>query len=236
MDVTPGVVGFSLAPVASWHPPRPVVTSVDFSSLPPVVSAALIDSVLEAWLGTAEPTEPIDPAQVGRWFRKDPELDALIARRFAPLVEHAASGELSGWEETPNGALALLILLDQWPRNLYRGSAQAFAADPLALDVAERSIARGFDRKVGFLPRMFFYLPLEHAEDPAKQERCIALFQTMAAEAPADLAKTAQGFVGYAEQHRDIIARFGRFPHRNAALGRASTPDEEAFVAQGGGF
>jgi uncharacterized protein (DUF924 family) len=160
-----------------------------------------------------------------KWFRKDTAFDAEIASRFLASYEAAVAGRHSGWEATPEGALALLIVLDQFPRNMFRVNARAFAADPLARAVADRAIARGFDQQVPAAERTFFYLPFEHSEDLADQERSVTL---MRATGNADLLK-------WAELHADIIRRFGRFPHRNAALGRVTTAAEQAFL-DGGGF
>jgi uncharacterized protein (DUF924 family) len=158
------------------------------------------------------------------WFRKDDAFDAEIRARFLPTYEAAVAGMLSSWEATPDGALALTLVLDQFPRNMFRGNARAFAADALARAVADRAIARGFDPRVPEAERLFFHLPFEHSEDLADQERSVALAR---ATGDADALK-------WAELHADIIRRFGRFPHRNAILGRASTPDEIAFIESGG--
>jgi uncharacterized protein (DUF924 family) len=159
-----------------------------------------------------------------KWFGKDADFDRAITARFLATHEAAVAGQLSDWEATPEGALALLLLLDQFPRNMFRGSARAFATDPLARAVADRAIARGFDEKSPSGERMFFYLPFEHSENLADQERSLALSRR-AGGGTADR---------YAEIHADIIRRFGRFPHRNAILGRASTPQEQAFLDAGG--
>jgi uncharacterized protein (DUF924 family) len=159
-----------------------------------------------------------------KWFTKDTGFDAEIAELFLPTYKEAAAGQLAGWEATADGALALVIVLDQFPRNMFRNSAQAFAADPLARVVANRAIGRGFDLHFAPAEQSFFYLPFEHSEDVADQDRCLALFR---ATGDADLLK-------WAKLHADIIRRFGRFPHRNALLGRASTPDEQAFLDSGG--
>jgi len=159
-----------------------------------------------------------------RWFNKDAAFDAEIRRRFLATYEVAAAGQLTAWEATAEGALALLILLDQFPRNMFRGSARAFAADPLARAIAAGALIRGFDAQAPANMRTFFYLPFEHSEDMADQERCIALYK---AAGDAENLK-------WAELHADIIRRFGRFPHRNEVLGRASTPEEQAFLASGG--
>jgi uncharacterized protein (DUF924 family) len=159
-----------------------------------------------------------------KWFAKDEAFDAEIERRFRGEVEAAARGELSAWEETPEGVYALLLLLDQFPRNLYRGSPRAFASDPLARAVAARAIARGFDEAFANPERRFLYLPLMHSEDLSDQERCIAL-----SEASGDEDSTK-----WALLHRDIIRDFGRFPHRNEVLGRETTEEERRFLEDGG--
>jgi uncharacterized protein (DUF924 family) len=160
----------------------------------------------------------------GRWYDADPEFDALIRARFLATHKAAAAGKLAAGERTPEGALALLIALDQFPRNMFRGAARAFAADPLALAAAKRAIERGFDRAFPMPERNFFHLPFEHSENLADQERNLALCQ---AAGDADAIK-------WAKLHHDVIRRFGRFPHRNEVLGRASTPEEIAFLEAGG--
>ncbi|MBI3154992.1 MAG: DUF924 domain-containing protein [Burkholderiales bacterium] len=169
------------------------------------------------------------------WFRKDPAFDESIRARFGPLVERALTlpaGAPPAWGDAPADLLAEILVLDQFPRNLYRGQARAFAGDARALALALALIARGDDRRLHPVQRLFAYLPLEHAEDLALQDRSVALFSALAAEHTgfADV-------LDYAERHRDVIRRFGRFPHRNAALGRASTPAEADYLAQpGSGF
>jgi uncharacterized protein (DUF924 family) len=160
-----------------------------------------------------------------RWFTKDDVFDKEIRERFFDTYEAAAAGKLSDWEQSAQGALALLILLDQFPRNMFRADARAFATDPLARAITAGAIVRGFDSQVPKELRGFFYLPFEHSEDLADQERCIALNKAIG---DAENLK-------WAEIHADIIRRFGRFPHRNAALGRTTTPEEQAFL-DGGGF
>ncbi|MBX9844171.1 MAG: DUF924 family protein [Xanthobacteraceae bacterium] len=159
-----------------------------------------------------------------KWFKKDTAFDDEIRARFLKSYEAAVRGELAAWGETREGALTLVIVLDQFPRNMFRGSARAFEADPLALAVAARAIERGFDLQLPVQERAFFYLPFEHSERLADQERCCALFRTTG---DAELLK-------WAELHADIIRRFGRFPHRNSALGRTTTPEEQAFLDNGG--
>jgi uncharacterized protein (DUF924 family) len=159
-----------------------------------------------------------------KWFAADAAFDVEIRRQFLPAYESAASGRLEELEATPEGALALLILLDQMPRNMFRGTARAYATDPLARALAQRALARGFDRAVPPSERQFFYLPFMHSEALADQERCLELYRN---------AGDAEG-LQYAEEHAAIIRRFGRFPHRNAPLGRPTTADEQAFLDAGG--
>jgi uncharacterized protein (DUF924 family) len=160
-----------------------------------------------------------------RWFNTSVEFDEAIRQRFLDTYEAAAGGKFSGWEQSAEGTLALLILLDQFPRNMFRGDARAFATDPLARAVAAGGIIRGFDAQVPSEMRSFFYLPFEHSEDLTDQERGIAFHKAIG---DADGLK-------WAELHADIIRRFGRFPHRNAVLGRTTTAEEQAFL-DGGGF
>ena len=158
------------------------------------------------------------------WFKKDTGFDDEIRRRFLKAHEAAGAGHLGDWEHSAAGALALLILLDQFPRNMFRGQARMFETDAMARAVAAGAILRGFDAQVDTVMRNFFYLPFEHSEDIADQERSIALCK---AAGDADNLK-------WAEIHADIIRRFGRFPHRNAVLGRTTTPEEQKFLDEGG--
>ncbi len=157
-----------------------------------------------------------------KWFAKDDAFDAACRDRFGAAWERAAAGEFDDWAETPEGALGLLILLDQIPRNIFRGDPRTWAADPHALAIAERAVAAGFDQRVEPELRAFVYLPFEHAEDRAAQARSLALFEALG---DAD-------FLHWARHHHDIVMRFGRFPHRNAVLGRPSTPEELAFLEE----
>jgi uncharacterized protein (DUF924 family) len=160
-----------------------------------------------------------------RWFGKDEGFDLTIGARFLAIHEAAARGELALWEESPKGALGLVILLDQLPRNMFRGSAQAFATDPLARAVTNRALARGFDQATDEIMRPFFYLPFMHSELLVDQDRCVRLHEAFG---DPELLK-------YATIHRDIVVKFGRFPHRNRAMGRDTTPAEQGFL-DGGGF
>lgn len=162
------------------------------------------------------------------WFSADPAFDAAMRQRFEAAHLAGARGELSAWSETADGGLALVLLLDQAPRNIYRGSAHAFATDGLALALTTRAVEAGFDLAVPLDLQIFFYLPFEHAEAPAAQARGVALCEAYAARGGDE------SYLRYARIHADIIARFGRFPHRNAVLGRATTAEEAAFLASGG--
>jgi uncharacterized protein (DUF924 family) len=159
-----------------------------------------------------------------RWFKKDPAFDDAIRLKFEAVHHAAARGEYADWENSAEGCAALLLLLDQFPRNLYRGSAHAYATDPLARRIAGHAVDQGFDGKIEPALRTFFYLPFEHSEDPDDQEKAVALLSAAGDE---------EG-LKWAVIHEDIIARFGHFPHRNAALGRETSAEEQAFLDQGG--
>jgi len=175
-----------------------------------------------------EPSEILSvwfaPESRPKWFKPDDAFDAALRRRFEPALEKARADWLGAWLETPEPALAHIILLDQVPRNIYRGTPKAFAWDDLALDLADQAVKAGLDAKLGPEERQFLYMPFMHSERLADQERGVALFTALGLEEPLDFMK----------RHRDVIARFGRFPHRNAILGRESTPEEMAFLEQPG--
>jgi uncharacterized protein (DUF924 family) len=162
------------------------------------------------------------------WFRRDPAFDEAIRGRYEAAHLEASKGEFGDWRGTADGALALVLLLDQFPRHLYRGSAHAYATDPLARQVAETAVAAGFDLATSPDLQPFFYLPFEHHEDPACQAGSLELFG-----AHADRTGNTD-YLRYARLHADLIARFGRFPHRNRVLGRSSTPAEIEYLASGG--
>lgn len=161
------------------------------------------------------------------WYKRDVQVDRRCADEFGALMNDAGAGRLSSWQATPRGALALLILLDQMPRNAFRGTAEAFAGDRRARAVAKTAIASGHDPKVPEPQRQFFYLPLMHSESLADQERCVRLVFARLPDTGAENRR-------HGVQHREVIRRFGRFPSRNAALGRADTEDERAYRARGG--
>ena len=189
--------------------------------MPPVPPSA----VLDFWFG------PPPPANRPEWFRKDAAFDERIRAQFGATVDRALQGSL-GWDDSPLDRLAELIVLDQFPRNLFRDQARAFAGDLRARRIALALADSGDHLKLHPLQRWFAYLPLEHAEDLALQDRCVALCKALAEEDAAHA-----GALDYAERHRDVIRRFGRFPHRNRALGRSSTPEELDYLAQpGSGF
>jgi len=177
--------------------------------------------VLDFWLGAP------DSAERGRsrkiWFRKSDAFDADIRTRFLQTWEEAARGALAHWQATPLAALALVIVLDQFPRNMFRGTPRAFSSDALALVAARNLVDRRLDRSLSRIERSFAYLPFMHAEDLALQRRSLSLFRALDPEN-----------VEYAERHYEIIARFGRFPHRNAVLARDSSPEETEFLQQPG--
>lgn len=192
------------------------------------------EELLELWFG--EPTLPLEElaARVPLWFASDAEFDREISERFWSLPERALTGELDDWATEPRSALALVLALDQLPRNLYRGQARAFEFDARACEVAERAIDAGFDQRLSPVHTAFFYVPFEHAEDLGLQDRGVALFEQLVARAPEALVAACTNFASYARRHRDVVRRFGRFPHRNVLLGRSSTRAEIDYLESGG--
>jgi len=159
-----------------------------------------------------------------RWYRRDAAFDAVVRSRFLGLWQKAAAGELSSWEASDEGALALVIVLDQFPRNMFRDDVRTYSSDALAREVASRAIDRGADLRVDAALLEFLYMPFMHSEELADQERCVALFHAVGEPENAK----------YADGHADIVRRFGRFPHRNKILGRDTTEAEQAFLNEGG--
>ncbi len=194
----------------------------------------MIEEILTFWFADACRSSEDLTARAARWFRRDEAFDQEIADRFGALLERAALGELDFWADAPRSALALVLVMDQFPRNLFRESGRAFAYDEKAARVAIEAVHKGFDQALHPVETYFLYLPFEHAEDLAHQDRCVALTEALVARAPAGMARSFESFADYARRHREIIRRYGRFPHRNAALGRPSTPDEEAYLQSGG--
>lgn len=189
---------------------------------PPVTPA----EVLAFWFGSTDAADP-------RWFKRSEAFDAAIRERFGATVASALAGRLDGWAAQPPGALASIVVLDQFTRNIHRGTPAAFAGDAQALTLALQLAHSGEHLRLPPLQRWFAYLPLEHAEDLTLQQQCVRLFEALAAE-PGPHREALAGALDYARRHHDVIARFGRFPHRNAILGRASTPEEVAFLLQPG--
>lgn len=191
------------------------------------MSETAIESILRFWFG--EPGQDSYQQRRKIWFSKQPEFDQVLRQQFQPVYQQVAGGELSAWQTSAMGCLAQIIVLDQFPRNMFRNQPQAFATDSLALKLAQKTVAAGFDRQLDPLQRMFVYLPFEHSENLADQNQSVAQFQQLIAAAPE-----LTDVLDYAIRHRAVIQRFGRFPHRNAILGRASTPEEIEFLKQPG--
>lgn len=187
------------------------------------------DDLLSFWLGELDANGLADPEHQRLWWRHDAELDAELRERFGELHAAVVAGEHEDWRATPRGALAYVIVLDQLSRNLYRNTPQMYAQDERAVSVARESLARGDAKELRLHERLFLVMPFMHSESLADQERCITLLQEL-----AELHESLAGNVGYAIQHRDIVARFGRFPHRNRILGRVSSAEEEAFLLEPG--
>ncbi|HEY9841994.1 MAG: DUF924 family protein [Candidatus Sericytochromatia bacterium] len=188
--------------------------------------------ILDYWFAGLEAGDT--QALTKRWFMGGAEQDAELQARFGALLAEAEAGGLQGWEHEPGSLLALVILLDQFSRNLHRGSGRAFANDVRAVGLARKALDLGWDRQFPPLQRVFFYLPFEHSEEIEDQHRSIELFESLVSEASAELRGMLAGYLDYARRHRDVVVRFGRFPHRNARLGRSSTPEEEAFLQEPG--
>jgi len=182
--------------------------------------------VLDFWFGDGSGIDP-------RWFKGSDAFDREIAARFGAALQAALAGGLDRWADTTDGALALLLLLDQFTRNIHRGTPLAFAGDAQALALSRRLVATGEHLQLPPLRRWFAYMPLEHAEDLSLQAQCVQLFEALAAETGPHRQALA-GALDYARRHHDVISRFGRFPHRNAILGRASSAEEAAFLRQPG--
>ena len=199
--------------------------------------AANPEDVLAFWFGPEAGDSATAESQKKLWWSKDAVVDTEIRERFGALVAAAAGGAHREWAREPRGRLALILLFDQFPRNIYRDTPQAFAHDGLALRLALDGIDSGADRGLRAIERVFFYLPLEHAESPEMQERSVALFEGLRNNAAETDRSTFDGYLDFARRHRDIVQRFGRFPHRNPILGRASTAEETAFLQlPGSGF
>lgn len=196
------------------------------------------EAVLAFWFGDAAADDAaIANRQASLWWGKSSTADATIRREFGVLVEAAARGSLNHWAATDTGLLALMLLIDQFRRNLYRDSAEAFALDDVARGLTRQSLRRGGDQRLRPIHRVFVYLPLEHSESLADQEDAVALYRRLATGVPPEQRKPFDGFVDFALAHHELIAAYGRFPHRNRALGRVSSAAEQQYLARpGAGF
>ncbi|HKI73398.1 MAG TPA: DUF924 family protein [Pseudomonadales bacterium] len=191
------------------------------------------DDIIEFWIGPAATDPEESSARARLWYQSTPESDEDLRHRFGDLLNQAEQGELEHWRETANGTLALVILMDQFSRNLYRGTAQAFSNDDHVAAVAEQAVDTGLDQQMSWIGRAFLYHPFEHSERIDRQERSVELFSKLVEDAPGDWKKHLEGFAEYAAEHRNVVKQFGRFPHRNAVLGRESTPEEIAYLDSG---
>ncbi|HKZ73520.1 MAG TPA: DUF924 family protein [Steroidobacteraceae bacterium] len=191
-------------------------------------------AVLDFWFGAGVRSPAVLDERLRFWFGN--AADAPIRERFADLVRRAGAGELDAWADSPRRRLALILLCDQFPRNLYRGTALAFAQDAKALGLALSGMQVGADAALDPAERLFFYMPLQHAESRDAQDESVAAFRRLATEAPESLRDGFQAALRYAELHRSLIERFGRFPHRNRVLGRETTPEELAYLRGGETF
>ena len=190
------------------------------------------ESILRFWFGTAADDLEVAEQCANMWWKKNPQVDAEIRERFSGVVDAASSGQCDAWLSSARGRLAMIVLTDQFPRNMYRDTPRAFAFDSLALSWTKQGISSGVDQTLRPIERIFFYMPLEHSESIEDQQRAVALTTDLAASVSSEKRKLFEGFVDFAIRHRDIVQRFGRFPHRNAILGRISTPEEKQFLEQ----
>ena len=192
------------------------------------------ETILDYWFGATGNAVDIAARQGRLWFGKLPESDRDITERFAATLDAAATGTLDHWADTPRGRLALIIVLDQFPHHVHRDTPQAFAQDAKALAQSMDALATGEDKQLAPIERVFLYLPLEHAESVSVQDLSVSLYEQLVADAAESEHTPFDNFLDYARQHRDVVARFGRFPHRNDILGRPSTPEEIEFLKQPG--
>ncbi len=193
--------------------------------MPSEVGSAKAEEVLDFWFGREG--EPGYGEFREAWFRKDPEFDRTVRERFQDLHEAAARGDLDAWRDEAHSCLALVILLDQFPRNMFRGDPRSYATDRKAQEIAEYAVDRALDRELPAFQRMFLYMPFMHSEDLEHQRRSVELFRVLGGDEEGDSSH-------YAVRHMEIIERFGRFPHRNEVLGRRTTPEEAEFLTQPG--
>jgi len=192
------------------------------------------ESVLYYWFGPSGSAAEIAGRQRKLWFGKLPANDRAVIEQFSDTLAAATEGQINHWSGTPRGRLALLIVYDQFPHHIHRNQPQAFATDPQALALSLCALKADEDQQLAPIERVFLYLPLEHAESNEIQDLSVSMYEKLAREAPVEERNLFDDFLKYARQHRDVVSRFGRFPHRNAILGRPSTPDELTFLEQPG--
>ncbi|NJK40260.1 MAG: DUF924 domain-containing protein [Acaryochloridaceae cyanobacterium SU_2_1] len=187
-------------------------------------------SICEFWFGTSADDAEVGEQHASLWWSKKPEVDAQIKARFGSYLPKVLGGELAAWQQSALGHLALILLVDQFPRNIFRGTAQSFAFDPVALSLCKQGIAAGVAQQLRPIQQVFFYMPLEHSEDFADQDFSVQLFEQLSQTKEPRLAAQMAFFTDFAHRHHAVIERFGRFPHRNEILGRPSTAEELAFL------
>lgn len=192
-----------------------------------------IQRVLDFWFQPGSMDQPTIDSRMDRWFTADAVTDALIRTEFGPLVEKASKGQLDGWTGTPEGRLALIVLLDQFRRHIYRGTPKAFSRDAHALKLCVEGAATGAYKSLGPFQQAFYFMPLQHAESLKIQERSVKIYEGLVAGVSDTLKATFSTFAQFAELHHDIVKSFGRFPHRNKTLGRPNTPEEAEFLGSG---
>lgn len=216
------------------HPQRAWVYAGAYGQTWTPPEEADIEAVLAFWFGEVGEDGHADAEHAQRWWSKDAQLDEEIRTRFAPLYAAVRAGQHDDWLSSARGRLATILLLDQFTRNMFRDTPRMYEADARALEIALSGIDLRFDRALPGDLRAFFYLPLMHAESRAAQEACVRLFREFATELPGPEGERIRNNLRYAELHRDVVERFGRFPHRNPLLGRATTPEEQRFLDDGG--
>ncbi|MBW1830237.1 MAG: DUF924 domain-containing protein [Deltaproteobacteria bacterium] len=193
-----------------------------------------IEDILDFWFGEVNELGCSSPEHRRRWWTKADAFDEAVGSHFLGDYEHIVAGDRDAWRNTPRGTLATIIVLDQFSRNMFRGTPSMFAADELAREVCHEGLDAGFDADLSFDERLFFYLPLAHSEEMTDHRRSIELLNGLVDGAAETLAADARNYLDFAERHKAIVERFGRYPHRNATLGRASTPEEIAFLEEPG--
>lgn len=190
--------------------------------------------ILNFWFGPLDPEGWASQPYIRRWFKKDPDFDHELRETFLATHAWVHAQDVAPWQDLPQTRMAYIVLLDQMSRNMFRGQPGMFESDPLALAASQAMITQGWDTKLPPSQRVFAYMPLMHAESLPDQEQCVASFAKMLQELDSDKKAPIESNLHFAKQHRDIIARFGRFPHRNAILGRSTTPEEAEFLTQPG--